>query len=275
MSMEIIPLDFESHAVRSLMIEGRPWFVAADVCRVLEHSNTTRAISRLDDDEKQIIDPNHWLGSTGRGGAQAMSVITQGAVIALTISSKLPKAKRLRRWLTDDVIPALLRDGTYSLTDRNRLAAKRAHFATLPGKVQDRAAQRREVVEFVNAGIAEGARIGDVTAEAVETFGVSASSIHRWRSVTYMVADPDIEVALAPKWPHGPREMVAKIHPDAMVRYLELVALGLSFRAAFKRLQLEASNYGWGDLPCCKTMTLQARRVLPRLDRTPKTKSIQ
>lgn len=68
MSAAIIPFDFEINAVRVVMIDGAPWFVAVDVCRALEHTNPTRALQRLDDDEKQLLDPNKLLGSSVAGG---------------------------------------------------------------------------------------------------------------------------------------------------------------------------------------------------------------
>lgn len=167
MSTAIIPLDFESHAVRSLMIDGQPWFVAADVCRVLKHSNLRMAIKRwLDDDEKGVT------VCYTLGGEQEMTIVSESGLYALIIHSKTPAARRFHKWVTAEVIPALLRDGTYSLSDRQQLGAKRAHYAALPGKVQDRAGQRREAVEFINAAIADGARIGDAAAEAAEKFGV-------------------------------------------------------------------------------------------------------
>lgn len=50
----IIPFDFETNAVRVVLINAAPWFVAADVCRVLEHSNSRMALQRLDEDEKGV-----------------------------------------------------------------------------------------------------------------------------------------------------------------------------------------------------------------------------
>lgn len=51
MSAEVIPFDFEEQAVRVVMRDNEPWFVAADICRVLEVANATDAVKRLDEDE--------------------------------------------------------------------------------------------------------------------------------------------------------------------------------------------------------------------------------
>ena len=299
MSAAIMPFDFESHAIRSVMIDGAWWFVAADVCRVLEHSNPTMALRALDPHQVTEVDLNTLsstegirgntltsskgipgdeeavgaLGMPRRGNPNA-SAISEGGLYKLIFRSKLAVTTgtvqhRFANWVVDDLLPALRKYGTYSLIhDSQQLAAKRAQYAALPGKVQDRAVQRRAAVEFVNAAIADGARIGDAIASAGETFGASQSSIRRWRSVTYMVADPDMEAALAPKWHHGPRGMQAACHPAAMPRYLELVGRGLRFAPAYARLRQEAEHYGWEPIPCAKTMARAAQRVFPRLGST-------
>ena len=93
MTAAIIPFDFEEQAVRVVMQDETPWFVAADVCRVLEHSNPTVALSRLDDEERQMIDPKQCLGtSVAGGGAQMMSAINESGLYALILTSRKPAA---------------------------------------------------------------------------------------------------------------------------------------------------------------------------------------
>ena len=75
MSAAIIPFDFESHAVRSVMQDGKPLFVAADACRILEHSNTVVALRRVDDDQKGVIKLNTL------GGEQTLSIVSQGGAV--------------------------------------------------------------------------------------------------------------------------------------------------------------------------------------------------
>ena len=56
--------QFEQNEVRFVGTADDPWWVAADVCAVLEHSNPSSAIARLDDDEKKLLDPKQYLGSS-------------------------------------------------------------------------------------------------------------------------------------------------------------------------------------------------------------------
>lgn len=89
--------------------KGDPWFVAADVCKVLELNDTSRAVSRLDDDEK---------GTTTirtLGGNQDVLTVSEPGLYSLIGTSRKPEAKAFRRWVNHEVLPAIRRDGSYSL----------------------------------------------------------------------------------------------------------------------------------------------------------------
>lgn len=103
-------MTFENAAfgkIRTLTIDGEPWFVAADVCRALEIGNPSMAVERLDDDEKGIstIDT--------LGGKQRMTIINEPGLYSLVLSSRKPEAKAFRRWVTHEVIPAIRKYGGY------------------------------------------------------------------------------------------------------------------------------------------------------------------
>ena len=102
--------------VRVVMKNGLPWFVAADVCRVLEIGNPSQALSRLDEDEKMTL--NTTEGHSGqRGGAQMMNVVNESGLYALTLTSRKPNAKKFRKWLTGEVVPSIFRTGSYSISN--------------------------------------------------------------------------------------------------------------------------------------------------------------
>ena len=103
-------MTFENAAfgkIRTLTIDGEPWFVAADVCRALEIGNPSMTVERLDDDEKGIstIDT--------LGGKQRMTIINEPGLYSLVLSSRKPEAKAFKRWITHEVIPAIRRYGGY------------------------------------------------------------------------------------------------------------------------------------------------------------------
>ena len=103
-------MPFENAAfgkIRTLTIDGEPWFVAADVCRALEIGNPSMTVERLDDDEKGIstIDT--------LGGKQRMTIINEPGLYSLVLSSRKPEAKAFKRWITHEVIPAIRKYGGY------------------------------------------------------------------------------------------------------------------------------------------------------------------
>ena len=105
MSAEILPFDFEEQAVRIVLRDGEPWFVAADVCRVLEIGNTTNAVKRLDEDEVTLYQI--------KGSHRETNLISESGLYALVIRSDKPAARRFRKWITSEVLPAIRRHGRY------------------------------------------------------------------------------------------------------------------------------------------------------------------
>lgn len=112
MNTAIIPFHFEVHTVRTQMIEGEPWFVLADVCKVLEIRNSGDAAARLDDDEKADVG----ITDTSSGGVQqsrSMIVINESGLYSLIMTSRKPQAKRFKKWVTAEVLPTIRKTGSY------------------------------------------------------------------------------------------------------------------------------------------------------------------
>ena len=105
---ELAIFEFEQNDVRTITDEhGEPWFVARDVCDVLELSDTSMAIRHLDEDEKgtsNVCTP---------GGTQQVSVISESGLYALIMRSNKPQAKPFRKWVTSEVLPAIRKTGGY------------------------------------------------------------------------------------------------------------------------------------------------------------------
>lgn len=99
--------------VRVIMREGEPWFVAADVCRVLEIQNVPQAVALLDEDEVDLC--NVYAQRTGRGGAHSMNLISESGLYSLIFRSRKNEAKAFRRWVTHEVLPTLRRNGAYAM----------------------------------------------------------------------------------------------------------------------------------------------------------------
>lgn len=109
MSQQVTPFVFEGeHAIRHVEINGEPWFVGRDVAAALEHRDAQTALRGLDQDEKGT----HIVRTPG--GDQEMTVISEAGVYQLIFTSRKPAAKRFKRWLAHEVIPAIRKTGTYS-----------------------------------------------------------------------------------------------------------------------------------------------------------------
>lgn len=91
--------------VRTIAKDGEPWFVAADVCKVLDLSNPTIATSRLDEDERAKFN----LGRQGE-----TTIVSEAGLYTLVLGSRKPEAKAFKRWITHEVIPTIRRHGAYA-----------------------------------------------------------------------------------------------------------------------------------------------------------------
>ena len=89
---------------------GEPWFVAADVCRVLGYDHTPHATRLLDDDEKAV----HKVDTLG--GTQEMTMVNESGLYNLIFRSTKPEAKKFRKWVTEEVLPSIRKTGSYSIT---------------------------------------------------------------------------------------------------------------------------------------------------------------
>lgn len=95
-------------SIRTLNIDGEPWFVAVDVCMALGIGNVSMAISRLDDDEKNTVSLTE-----GIPGNPNKTIVNEPGLYALVLSSRKPEAKAFKRWITHEVIPSIRKHGGY------------------------------------------------------------------------------------------------------------------------------------------------------------------
>lgn len=117
MSKEIIPFHYEGRAIRVLRDkQGEPWWVAADVCKVLGLDNPTRALEPLDDDERmQVVDPATLNNNQGTGINNLLNVVNEPGLYSLIMRSRKPEAKAFKRWVTHEVLPQIRKTGRYAL----------------------------------------------------------------------------------------------------------------------------------------------------------------
>lgn len=147
--MNLATFDFESNAVRTLVIDGEPWFVGKDVCNCLEIADHHQALGRLDDDEKG------WVEVPTPGGKQKMIGINEFGLYQLTFTSRTEASIRFKRWLAHEVLPAIRRAGRYEMPVR---------------------AQAGEARDIVSRGLNDDGRLAlNIVREARVLFGKQAA----------------------------------------------------------------------------------------------------
>lgn len=98
-------------SVRTVVKDGEPWFVAADVCKALEIGNPTDVMRRLDDDERTLV------SIEGASNTLPVNVINEPGLYAVVLGSRKPEAKAFKRWITHEVIPTIRKTGGYVAND--------------------------------------------------------------------------------------------------------------------------------------------------------------
>lgn len=99
---------YENNDVRTVEMNGEPWFVGKDVAVVLGYSNSRDALSKKVDPEDKGVANCDTLG-----GTQELTIINESGLYSLILSSKLPTAKQFKRWVTSEVLPSIRKNGGY------------------------------------------------------------------------------------------------------------------------------------------------------------------
>jgi prophage antirepressor-like protein len=138
---------FEESLVRVHVDEnGNPWFCARDVCRILELDNVTEATRALDEDEKGLFRITE--GTSPEGGNPNLLFVSESGLYALVFRSRKPEARRIRKWVTAEVLPALRRTGSYALPCRESVLPEgdpaRDVLDSLPDEVRRLTPETRE-----------------------------------------------------------------------------------------------------------------------------------
>lgn len=111
--------DFEAQTVRVLMRDGQPWWVAVDVCCALGIANSRDAVAALDEDERMTVantDSHLNVGNTDiKIPNRGVHIVSESGLFHLIFKSRKEEAKRFRKWVTSEVLPALRATGSYTV----------------------------------------------------------------------------------------------------------------------------------------------------------------
>lgn len=109
MSTDLQLFEFQKHAVRVVLVDGEPWFVLADLCRVLSLSNPSMVADRLDSGDLSRTEVTDSLSRK-----QQSAIVSESGMYEVVIRSDKPEALAFRRWITGRVLPAIRKTGSYS-----------------------------------------------------------------------------------------------------------------------------------------------------------------
>lgn len=108
MDNELQSFNFEGQDLTIIMINNEPWFVGKEVAKILGYKDTNQAIRiHVDDDDKLTRSFN------GSGQRRQMAVVNESGLYSLILSSKLPSAKKFKKWVTSEVLPSIRKHGSY------------------------------------------------------------------------------------------------------------------------------------------------------------------
>ncbi len=126
---ELKAWNFEDNKFYTVEIGGEPWFIGRQIASILGYSNTKDAIFRhIDEEDKQLIDRsiltngvNNRVGEsdpisdTGSRVYNQITIINESGLYSLILKSQLPTAKKFKKWVTSEVLPAIRKHGIYAM----------------------------------------------------------------------------------------------------------------------------------------------------------------
>jgi anti-repressor protein len=138
-----VAFDFEGTRVRVVVLDDTPWWVLADVAPILGYDRPTNATRCVDDEDKRA----HFV--SGKRGEREVTLINESGLYSLMLRSRQPDARRFKRWVTGEVLPALRRTGSYSLRTANPPGTYAEALRALADEIEarERAEQQTSALE--------------------------------------------------------------------------------------------------------------------------------
>ncbi|BAK21873.1 phage repressor protein/antirepressor Ant [Melissococcus plutonius] len=109
---ELQIFNFEQNEVRTILVNDEPYFIGKDVAKILGYERTDNAVRKHVEDEDRLM---HQISASGQN--RNMIFINESGLYSLILSSKMPNAKKFKRWVTSEVLPSIRKNGMY-MTDQ-------------------------------------------------------------------------------------------------------------------------------------------------------------
>lgn len=179
--------------IRTIEIDGEPWFVGKDVAVALGYANPKDALgNHVDTEDKRVIQRSRFptLEIPNRG----MTIVNESGVYALIFSSKLPSAKKFKRWVTAEILPAIRKTGTYTAPDMSKelQAIIMIDQRTVQHEKRITALEENMVIDYGQQRTLTS-RVNEVVVAALGGMDAPAYSDKTIRSRTYSECNRDIQ----------------------------------------------------------------------------------
>lgn len=221
MNQQLAPFDFEGRQVRIVTdAQGEPWFVAADVLSTI--SLDRKALERLDDDEKGVNSIHT------PGGTQEMTTVNEPGLYALVLGSRKAEAKRFKRWVTHEVLPAIRKTGSYAVSA----------MAALPAPTQDRVTSLLLIGDAVAK--VPGVKVGIAMAATL-------TCIHENTGLAIETLRRALPAANEPICSLNATQLGKLVGLSAKTTNLRLANLGLQVRNERDEWELTESGEAWAE----------------------------
>ena len=166
---KLVEFNFNENPVRSILIDGNPFFIARDICLNLDIEDTSKAVSRLDGDEK--LTRTLFVSGQNRN----VTLINESGLYSLVLTSRKDGAKKFKKWITSEVLPQIRKTGSYSdsaklpqtFSEALQLAADQAKQLEIAAPKVDFYDRVADVGNLMTAG-AVGKKIG-MSAQVLNT----------------------------------------------------------------------------------------------------------
>jgi anti-repressor protein len=165
MNNQLQIFNFNSKEVRTILINNEPWWIAKDICDILELTDVSMSLNRLEDDEKLI----QKLFVSGQN--RDIAVINESGLYSLILRSNKPDAKIFKKWITSEVLPSIRKTGQYNISNPQAL------IATALIEAAKLLEEQRPKVEIYDTFMSNKSsqKIGDVA----KLFGIKPNTLHQ------------------------------------------------------------------------------------------------
>ena len=192
--------NYNQSEVRTITINNEPWFVAQDVCNILELENVSKALSRLDDDEKTELDRESILTLSDDPNTVRLSAISESGLYSLVLSSRKPEAKPFKRWIAHDVIPSIRKTGKYEIDQKPKTALELAKEQV---KLLEQLELQQQIIDNQEKDLLRQSEVIDELFDyssiiRIAKFNNVPETIFKWQTLKAASQKMNLEVKTAP-----------------------------------------------------------------------------